>query len=356
MMKCSAKVSFSTHRHHHCVLGHTHTRGTRAHAFSSSSSLSSSARKGRVPSLNTTTVMSLEGSSQYQSTSSGSKGRHAQNGRLGRRTVVTQLKVLMDSNSGQGQGAVDSSNTLKLNIQGRHLKVTDSLRVYVEDQVTRAVSHFMHHHHDVNNGKNSPISRTDVRLSTRGGPKKNTKGPQLQKSEVTIFTTIGVVRAEVETQDLYNSIDEACKTAERKLRKLKEKAVAKGVWNGHGVRQSKRDTLKSKYDYLEEESEEMSDMSEVAMEYMASEWDMDSFVESVDAQSMSQAEEDMKIYRKKEVDLIPMTVEDALESLQFLGHDFFMFLEKGSNEIKVVYKRDVAGYGVLTPVFPPKQQ
>merc|ERR1712224_1109548 len=148
----------------------------------------------------------------------------------------------------------------------------------------------------------------------------------------------------------------ACKTAERKLRKLKEKAVAKGVWNGHGVRQSKRDTLKSKYDYLEEESEEMSDMSEVAMEYMASEWDMDSFVESVDAQSMSQAEEDMKIYRKKEVDLIPMTVEDALESLQFLGHDFFMFLEKGSNEIKVVYKRDVAGYGVLTPVFPPKQQ
>jgi putative sigma-54 modulation protein len=273
--------------------------------------------------------------------------RFGSSGQKSRRTKsVTQLQVVVDSES---SGSDLGSNTLKLNIQGRHLKVTDSISKYVEEQVLRAVSHFMHHHHDVNKGKNSPISRTDVRLSTRGGPKKNTKGPQLQKSEVTIFTTIGVVRAEVESQDLYNSIDEACKTAERKLRKLKEKAVAKGVWNGHGVRQSKRDSIKSKYDYLESEENE-----EEALEYM-SEWDMDSFVESVDAQSMSQADEDMKIYRKKEVDLIPMTVEDALESLQFLGHDFFMFLEKSSNEIKVVYKRDVAGYGVLTPVFPPKQ-
>mmetsp|Transcript_2493 Transcript_2493/g.7625 ORF Transcript_2493/g.7625 Transcript_2493/m.7625 type:complete len:349 (-) Transcript_2493:268-1314(-) len=261
-------------------------------------------------------------------------------------------RVMMDSQEDQDttagtQGSVpqQSINRLKLNIQGRHLKVTESMRSYVEDQVEKCVSHFMNHHHDVNKGKNSPISSIDVRLSTRGGPRNQTKGPQRQKAEVTIRTTIGVVRAEVETDQAYNAIDEAAKTCERKLRKLKEKAIAKGVWNGHGVRKKDRkgNKLASYDEYVPEEQEE-----ELEVEL---EWD--SFVEDVGIQSMSQKEEDLNIYRKKQVDLIPMSIADAVESLQFLGHDFFMFLDKDANEIKVVYRRDVAGYGVLTPVYPP---
>jgi len=256
-----------------------------------------------------------------------------------------------DNNNDERHSAV--SSVLKLNIQGRHLKVTESLRQYVEDQVTRAVSHFMHHHNDINKGRNSPISRTDVRLSTRGGPKHSTKGPQLQKAEVTVFTTIGVVRAEVETDHAYNSIDEACKTVERKLRKLKEKAIAKGVWNGHGIRQKKKDLMASKYDYLEQDQLDQDQWVEEEPE-LGFEWDtIDSLVEDVGAQTMSQKESDLNIYRKKEVDLIPMTIEDAVESLQFLGHDFFMFLDKETKDIKVVYRRNIKGYGVLTPVYPP---
>merc|ERR1712188_345165 len=161
-------------------------------------------------------------------------------------------RVMMDSQEDQDttagtQGSVpqQSINRLKLNIQGRHLKVTESMRSYVEDQVEKCVSHFMNHHHDVNKGKNSPISSIDVRLSTRGGPRNQTKGPQRQKAEVTIRTTIGVVRAEVETDQAYNSIDEAAKICERKLRKLKEKAIAKGVWNGHGVRPKTKKSKKN---------------------------------------------------------------------------------------------------------------
>lgn len=249
-----------------------------------------------------------------------------------------QEKEDSSSSGSFGQGQVE----VKLNIQGRHLKVTESMRTYVEDQVEKCVSHFMNHHHDVNKGKNSPISSIDVRLSTRGGPRNQTKGPQRQKAEVTIRTSIGVVRAEVETDQAYNAIDEAARTCERKLRKLKEKAIAKGVWNGHGVRPKNK--MASKYDeYVPEEEEE-----ELEFEL---EWD--SLVEDVGIQSMSQKEEDLNIYRKKQVDLIPMSIADAVESLQFLGHDFFMFLDKDANEIKVVYRRDVAGYGVLTPQYPP---
>merc|ERR1711959_128934 len=178
----------------------------------------------------TTRMMAANSNSAFTLANNQSGGGHSSRrwGRVVRRNLSTE--VIMDkrgdrgtekdNNNDERRSAVSSE--LKLNIQGRHLKVTESLRQYVEDQVTRAVSHFMHHHHDINKGRNSPISRTDVRLSTRGGPKHSTKGPQLQKAEVTVFTTIGVVRAEVETDHAYNSIDEACKTVERKLRKLKE--------------------------------------------------------------------------------------------------------------------------------------
>lgn len=92
---------------------------------------------------------------------------------------------------GQGSGAEGGAHALRLNIQGRHLKVTDALRDYVESQVEKATMHFMLHHHDVEKGKQAPITRVDVRLSSRGGPKHQTKGPQLQKAEVTVFTSIG---------------------------------------------------------------------------------------------------------------------------------------------------------------------
>jgi len=283
------------------------------------------------------------------------------------RPRVAAPKALVDSQ--QQENSETDSHALKLNIQGRHLKVTEALRGHVETQVEKATMHLMLHHHDVNRGKNAPISRVDVRLSARGGPKHQTKGPQLQRAEVTVFTTIGTVRAEVETDNAYNAIDEAGRTVERKLRKLKEKAIAKGVWNGHGVRpkykkkKAARDSLGDVGgEDVDAEEVFISDYDEEAMALLEEEasmrWETESAVEDMlaseaSAPAMSQQEQDLKIYRKKEVDLIPMSIEDAVESLQFLGHDFFMFLDKAEGEIKVVYKRDVAGYGVLSPKFPP---
>jgi len=272
---------------------------------------------------------------------------------------VMQVGKDQGSSDSKEEGAALEGSVLKLNIQGRHLKVTESLRRYVESQVEKATTHFMLHHHDVNKGKNAPISRVDVRLSARGGPKHQTKGPQLQKAEVTVFTTIGVVRAEVELDNAYNAIDEAGRTVERKLRKLKEKAIAKGVWNGHGIRPKHKKKKQVRNPDVDEDEVYFTDAEAEDFEMdMASRWETtESYVEqNVPSQTkgtLSDEDVELKIYRKKEVDLIPMAVEDAVESLQFLGHDFFMFLDKEDKEIKVVYKRDVAGFGVLSPKLPP---
>jgi putative sigma-54 modulation protein len=42
-------------------------------------------------------------------------------------------------------------------------------------------------------------------------------------------------------------------------------------------------------------------------------------------------------------------MEQALENLQLVDHDFYMFRNQQTNEINVIYKRNHNGYGVIQP-------
>jgi len=45
----------------------------------------------------------------------------------------------------------------------------------------------------------------------------------------------------------------------------------------------------------------------------------------------------------------PVSIEEAIFALDYVDHDFYVFREKESNEISVVYKRNVGGYGLINP-------
>lgn len=51
--------------------------------------------------------------------------------------------------------------------------------------------------------------------------------------------------------------------------------------------------------------------------------------------------------RKTFVDLNPMHEEEAIEQLELLGHDFYAFINSGTNQFNVVYKREDGSYGLL---------
>jgi putative sigma-54 modulation protein len=55
------------------------------------------------------------------------------------------------------------------------------------------------------------------------------------------------------------------------------------------------------------------------------------------------------IVRRKEVEVIAMTEEEAVQQMELLAHDFFMFFNADTGIINVVYKRKTGGYGVLVP-------
>lgn len=58
-----------------------------------------------------------------------------------------------------------------------------------------------------------------------------------------------------------------------------------------------------------------------------------------------------EILRRKQVELIPMAEDDAMDQMDLLGHDFFMFYNASSGQINVLYRREGGGYGVLVPII-----
>jgi putative sigma-54 modulation protein len=60
-------------------------------------------------------------------------------------------------------------------------------------------------------------------------------------------------------------------------------------------------------------------------------------------------EEKAEVVRRKVVRVTPMTEEEAIEQMELLGHDFFIFLTKDSHEISVAYLREDGNYGILEP-------
>jgi len=53
--------------------------------------------------------------------------------------------------------------------------------------------------------------------------------------------------------------------------------------------------------------------------------------------------------RTKMIDLKPMSAEEAIEQMELLGHNFFVFLNTENDGINVVYKRLDGNYGLLVP-------
>ncbi len=58
---------------------------------------------------------------------------------------------------------------------------------------------------------------------------------------------------------------------------------------------------------------------------------------------------DGKLVRTKSHPVSPMSVEDAAAQMDLLGHNFFVFLNKESKKINVVYRRQDEDYGLIVP-------
>jgi putative sigma-54 modulation protein len=187
---------------------------------------------------------------------------------------------------------------MKLVIQGKNIEITDAIREYVHLKVEKAASHFQ-----------NLTSEIDVHLSVARNPRINTK----QTAEVTIYANGSVIRAEESSESLYASIDLVADKIARQLRKYKER------------RHDKNHPRPKDEQVIAEPP-----MVEVLMSDRAPELPED-------------------VVRTKYFAMTPMSVREALEQLELVDHDFYMFRNAETGEINVIYERNHGGYGVIQP-------
>ena len=58
-------------------------------------------------------------------------------------------------------------------------------------------------------------------------------------------------------------------------------------------------------------------------------------------------DKEKEIYKTKEFDLVPMSVEDAKLNMEMVGHQFYVFLNEKTNKVNILYTRFDGELGII---------
>jgi len=202
-----------------------------------------------------------------------------------------------------------STESVSYVITGNNIDVTPALNEYVTSKLDKIVGKI----------STSAISECDVHLTVN----KNPKVKEAHKAEVVTFLKGTVIRCAEESADMYASVDAVTDRLAQKLRKYKERRL-EGYHGGPNMGENLAEVLEALGAEDEEEAPAATE------EFVDPEAPVVTKIKSYDLST-------------------PITTEEAIFSLGYVDHDFFVFREKDSNEISVVYKRNAGGYGLINP-------
>lgn len=173
---------------------------------------------------------------------------------------------------------------MKINARGQKIKVTDAIQAHAEEKLKKLDKYF-----------DTPEEITaNVLIKVKGKD---------QTVEVTIPTKKFILRGEETNNDLYAAIDLVTDKLERQIRKNKTRLKKKNVQN----------VIDFKIDFeVEKEDENKS-----------------------------------KIVKRKNIEMKPMSEEEAILQLELLGHSFFVFKNVKTDEIDILYRRNDGDYGII---------
>ena len=189
---------------------------------------------------------------------------------------------------------------MKLVLQSKNIEITDAIRDYVNQKITKAASHF----ENITTG-------IDVNLSVA----KNPRIAASQVAEVTIYANGATIRAEEASEHLYASIDLVADKISRQLRKYKERNFTK---------------------------KDRTDLSELGEE-------LDLELLDYNLADNRSATLPAEVVRTKYFAMSALTIEEAVAQLQLVDHDFYMYRSVETGEINVVYRRNHGGFGMIQP-------
>jgi putative sigma-54 modulation protein len=181
---------------------------------------------------------------------------------------------------------------MDVTIHGRNLDITPRLEDYVEKKVTR-LDRFL-----------GTINEARVELSV-----EHTRAiTDSQVAQITLLSKRTILRAEERSDDIYASIDACIDKLNRQIERYK------------GKRQQRFRSGETPPVALPVEEEEEGLTGEIV--------------------------------RVKRFELQPMDTNEAIEQMELLGHDFFLFYNAEEAAVNLVYRRRDGNYGLLQPDVP----
>jgi putative sigma-54 modulation protein len=177
---------------------------------------------------------------------------------------------------------------MRLQVKGKNLEVSDSIRRYAEEKLGKL------------NRQLHELTQVELELCVE----KNPSISENQVAEATIWTKGPTLRAREASTDMKVSIDQLTDKLLRQVehyRAKRRRRQARGNGTPTGGPMA-----------LEEETSP-------------------------------------KIVKTKQFAVKPMSAEEAALQLELVGHDFFVFRNADSDEVNIVYRRRQGGYGLIEP-------
>jgi ribosomal subunit interface protein len=188
-------------------------------------------------------------------------------------------------------------------VRGRHLDVSERFRTHVVGKLSKADRFGL------------PISHIDVEVSYEPNPRQADRAFEV---ELTCLGAGPLIRAEAHAQDKYAATDVALARLEERLRRASDKRRTRRTEKVVVVPAAQPAPTAEQHP----EPEAADDDGTV--------WEQGPIV-----------------VRLKEHVAAPMTVGQAVEAMELVGHDFYLFREEESGAPAVVYRRRGFNYGLI---------
>jgi ribosomal subunit interface protein len=208
--------------------------------------------------------------------------------------------------------------TMEAKIQARNLTVSDRFRDYVADR-THKVEALTH-----------KLEAFEIKVTRHDHSR--TSGPE-DTVELTVVEPGHVVRAEAHAGDKFAAFDVAFDKLTERLRRAADR---RKVHHGRHGSPGTAELTATDFAGLDVRGVDASLLLGGGAPAAAA-----------DAETDAAPASPIEI-RRKEFTAEPMTVSEAIDRMELVGHDFYLFLDSATSKTSVVYRRKGWNYGVLT--------
>lgn len=208
---------------------------------------------------------------------------------------------------------------VELNVHGRNVKVSERLQEYVESKITKFEVLGDH------------VTDIEVKFTKEGH-----SGPQSIRVEITVIGRGPVLRAESAGEDKFAVFDETYGKLLERLRRARDRRKERRA--GGRNPQSVSEATGS----IPLVAEGQTATTEIQVEELTVE--EAAFAEGYD---LTQDVFSPIEIRKKSFPADHLTAEEAVDRMELVGHDFFVYVDKESGAPSAVYRRKGWSYGVI---------